>query len=254
MRLPSIAFSVICALFTSVLNGQTVIVTPPGPDPELDPTREMSICDFLNGGLGTVDWDSDGIDNCKDNCLFDRNKDQKDKDNNGVGDACEWRKRADEEWERTGRQRRLTATEPANLAQLVKRSSNVLVVRFVGGGVPQDNFSLSSHRQVAIVRELKGKAKRIPVSIFRGIWVWVPDQAGREVFVDKDLLIFLKNGKLRHWKEPLVFGGDAVNGKIPIETMYYGYELTDRKFGILGVSESRLEELEALIARKRVRK
>jgi hypothetical protein len=78
----------------------------------------------------------------------------------------------------------------------------------------------------------------------------VPDVARRELFVDSDLIIFLKNGKLRRWKEPLVFSGDAVNGKVPVETLYYGYELADLKFGILGVSDSRLKELQTIIERE----
>src|SRR5688572_14655073 len=105
--------SVTACLLASVAATFSQVNTTPRPDPA-DPYHEQTGCDMLNGGLGTIDFDADGIENCVDNCLFDRNKDQKDKDKNGVGDACEWRKRADEEWERIGRLQRTTATEPVD--------------------------------------------------------------------------------------------------------------------------------------------
>ena len=232
----------LCVAFAMPSAGQVVV-----DKPEVG----ITLCEFLNGGLGTSDFGLDGVENCPDNCVFDPNKNQKDKDRNGVGDACEWRRRADEEWERIGRDQRHTATEPADLERLAARSSNILVVRFVKGiRAPEDNFRLGGHYQVEIVKEIKGKARRIPVSVYRGIWVEVPDRAYRELFTDTELLVFLKNGKLRGWKEPHTWT-NTPGGKPYTETRYFGYELADLKYGVLGVSESRVKKLEEIVRRRR---
>ena len=232
----------LCMAFAMASTGQVVVNKP---------AVGMTICEFRNGGLGSSDLDLDGVENCDDNCLFDPNKNQKDKDKNGVGDACEWRKRADEEWERIGRDQRRTATEPADLERLAARSSNILVVRFVKGiRAPEDNFRLGGHYQVEIAKEIKGKARRIPVSVYRGIWVEVPDRAYRELFTDTELLVFLKNGKLRGWKETHTWT-HTPDEKPYTETRYFGYELADLKYGVLGVTETRVKKLEEIVRRRR---
>lgn len=54
-----------------------------------NPLRELRLDDILNSGLGTPDWDCDGICNIADNCIFVYNPDQKDSDGDGKGDACD---------------------------------------------------------------------------------------------------------------------------------------------------------------------
>jgi Thrombospondin type 3 repeat len=54
-----------------------------------NPLRELTVEEDLDAGLGTTDWDCDGICNSKDNCVFVYNPNQKDKDGNGKGDACD---------------------------------------------------------------------------------------------------------------------------------------------------------------------
>lgn len=56
-----------------------------------NPNQEVAIDDLMRGG---PDTDEDGIKNIIDNCPFGANKDQKDTDDNGVGDICEVIERA----------------------------------------------------------------------------------------------------------------------------------------------------------------
>src|SRR5262245_46357406 len=92
--------------------------------------EEMTLCQIMNGSLGSADVDVDGIENCKDNCIFDPKSDQKDSDGNGIGDVCEWRERKRKEWEETGRELRRQACEPVNLRNLIANSSDVVLARF----------------------------------------------------------------------------------------------------------------------------
>ena len=68
------------------------------------PARGETYCDYLNGMLGSVDYDRDGVENCKDNCPVDANLDQKDADSDGIGDVCEWRVQRRRDWEESGRE------------------------------------------------------------------------------------------------------------------------------------------------------
>ena len=52
------------------------------------PFEELDLEDAINMGLGTPDWDCDGVVNIKDNCIFVYNPDQKDSDSDGKGDVC----------------------------------------------------------------------------------------------------------------------------------------------------------------------
>ena len=49
----------------------------------------MDLEDFVNGGLGTTDFDCDGICNFKDNCMLAYNPNQKDSNGDGKGDVCD---------------------------------------------------------------------------------------------------------------------------------------------------------------------
>jgi hypothetical protein len=226
-------------------------VNPPSPptstwtimEPELD------ACDFLNGALGSADIDGDGVENCVDNCLFDPNKNQKDKNKDSVGDACEWRKRAEDEWQRTGQKQRRAASEPVDLRHLVK-SSSVIVWATVHEGMSRDESgnSLGGWGRLNIIRQFKGKTLPEYPTVDGGIWVHFPDRGGpREFAAVGGLLYFLKDGKLIKWKEPQVYGGNIHNGKAYIETQYFGYQLADPKYGVLGVSEERLRLLEEIV-------
>jgi hypothetical protein len=59
------------------------------PDPGSRP--ESTSADYLNGGLGSVDADNDGVPNVRDNCPTVYNPNQKNSDHDGVGDACSMR-------------------------------------------------------------------------------------------------------------------------------------------------------------------
>jgi hypothetical protein len=50
---------------------------------------EMTLENFVNAGLGTLDFDCDGICNFNDNCLSVYNPNQKDSNADGKGDACD---------------------------------------------------------------------------------------------------------------------------------------------------------------------
>ncbi len=78
-------------------NKQTPLSTPicsPLPPPlseeeKNNPVREDTADEALDAMLGTLDWDCDGICNVNDNCIFVYNPDQKDKNGDGKGDACD---------------------------------------------------------------------------------------------------------------------------------------------------------------------
>lgn len=73
------------------------IIPKPAPDslvtvdvsPVLPPEREPSFEDYLNDGLGSKDFDCDGVENIKDNCILVYNPDQKNSDGDEHGDACD---------------------------------------------------------------------------------------------------------------------------------------------------------------------
>jgi hypothetical protein len=57
-----------------------------------DPMQEPTIREILDRGLGSVDADCDGVCNGSDNCVLAYNPDQKDKNGDGYGDACDPKK------------------------------------------------------------------------------------------------------------------------------------------------------------------
>jgi hypothetical protein len=60
----------------------------PTPTP-IDPSGKLTIEEARDIFLGGSDFDCDGIPNAKDNCPLTYNPDQKDSDNDGIGDACD---------------------------------------------------------------------------------------------------------------------------------------------------------------------
>jgi|GEM_PF-6797243 len=248
MYLKVVGIGVIVGLMALGAFGQQtpVVITPSLPELPLDPQRELTACDYLNGGLGSDDIDNDGIKNCDDNCIFDRNKDQKDKNKDGVGDACEWRERADEEWEKVGAEQRRTATEPVDLSKLVSRSDAIFLATVHEGISQDDPFKLGGWGAINIIRQLKGR----PV-VFQtkegNPWVHFPDRGPKEI-VGHPILLFLRDGKIRKWKPPHVYSGDPnPDGSPYVETRFFGYTLADLKFGVLGVSEKRISEIAQIV-------
>jgi uncharacterized repeat protein (TIGR01451 family) len=60
-----------------------------GQHPSLaEQPEELSDLDYLNGGLGGLDFDYDGVPNATDNCPLTFNPDQGDTDGDGFGDVC----------------------------------------------------------------------------------------------------------------------------------------------------------------------
>lgn len=63
--------------------------TPLSEEEQNNPFREQTSEERLDGLGGTPDWDCDGICNRQDNCIFVYNPDQKDRNGDGKGDACD---------------------------------------------------------------------------------------------------------------------------------------------------------------------
>ena len=203
---------------------------------------EMSACDLLNGGLGSVDVDRDGIENCKDNCVFDANHDQRDSDGNGTGDVCEWRERQRKEWEESGRELRRQAREPVDLRQLISNSSDVVL-----GRLTEERWRDSAMRliiKVEVIRRFKDSTNPRYRRFDRPMWIVVPDGGPLEL-VD-ELLLFLRNDKARQWKKPAVWP-EPIRPAAPAAMKYFRYKLTDLKYGVLGVSPERLSQIEKTI-------
>jgi hypothetical protein len=217
------------------------------------PERELDACDYLNGGLGTRDFDADGVENCVDNCIFDPNKNQKDKDKDGIGDACEARKRADEWWDKVGQNQRRTATEPVDLKRLVNRSSEIVLATRTEGIFPDPPNSLGGWIRIKVVKQFKGASLPKYPTIDGVVWVYIPDGGPQELM--GELLYFLDKGRLRAWPTPQVYGSNQVSSQPYVETHYFAHRFTDRKYGVLGVSPERLRLIEQIVLQeKRLRK
>jgi len=61
----------------------------PTASPTFDPLQELTVEDALDSLLGSTDADCDGIPNRVDNCPITYNPDQKDNDEDKIGDACD---------------------------------------------------------------------------------------------------------------------------------------------------------------------
>jgi len=205
--------------------------------------REETSCDYLNGMLGSVDYDSDGVENCKDNCPVDANRDQKDSDGNGRGDVCEWRERRRKEWEESGRTLRRQALEPVDLSQLIAESSDVVLGRlsYVWG----DRVKGVEVLEVEVIRRFKDSTDPRYQRYDRPMWVLVPDRGPLELV--GELLLFLRNDKASEWRKPAVWPEPLRPGVAPEGLKYFSYEFAHLRYGALGVSPKRLIEIERII-------
>jgi hypothetical protein len=207
---------------------------------------EQTLCDVINGGLGSVDVDSDGIEKCVDNCMLDANPKQKDSDRDGIGDACEGRERKRKEWEERGRELRRQAREPVNLSRLVNRASDVVLGRLNGCSWREAKGCVA---QVEVIRRFKDSTNPKYLQYERPVWVYVPD--GGAVELVGELLLLLKNTKARNWVKPDIYPAPLKAGAWPDEYKYFRYELVEPDYGVLGVSPERLTKVEKIIKAQR---
>jgi hypothetical protein len=133
--------------------------------------RGLGFCEALNGGLGSVDYDKDGIENCKDNCVLDANPTQSDRNRNGIGDACEWRERKRKRWEASGRELRRQAREPVDLAKLIAKSSDVVLARMKGFSWVEKGGGVA---EVEVIHRFKDSTHSSQQQYVRPMWVFVP--------------------------------------------------------------------------------
>jgi hypothetical protein len=199
----------------------------------------VTVCDYLNGALGSVDYDRDGVENCRDNCPLDSNADQKDSDVDGVGDACA---RQRKEWEGSRRELRRQAREAVDLPKLIARSSDVVLGRLTGFGWLEDGGRVA---EVEVIRRFKDSTDPRYQQYARPMWVFVPEGGPPELA--GELLLFLKNDKARGWKNPAVWPEPLRPGVAPEGLKYFRYELADLRHGVLGVSTRRLIEIQKII-------
>ena len=208
--------------------------------------EEMSFCDVVNATLGSVDFDRDGIENCKDNCVLDANRDQKDSDANGIGDACEGRERQWKEWNDRGRELRRQAREPVDLRKLIAKSSDVLLGRLTEDRWREPGKGLVI--KVEVIRRFKDSTDKRYRCYERPMWIVVPDGGPLELM--DELLLFLKNDKARKWKKPAVWPEQLRPGVAPDAMKYFRYGLTDLRYGVLGVSSDRIGQIEKILPQK----
>jgi hypothetical protein len=210
-----------------------------------DPRQEMTLCDVVNASLGSVDYDKDGVENCKDNCVLDANPRQGDRNRNGIGDACEWRERQRIRWEKSGRELRRQAREPADLSKLIAKSSDVVLARMNGFSWVENGGGVA---EVEVIHRFKDSTDRSQQQYVRPMWVFVPKGGPRELM--GELLLFLTNKNARQWRKPEVWPEPLRPGLFPEGLKYFRYELADFRYGVLGVSSKRLREIQKIIDAK----
>lgn len=210
-----------------------------------EPVRELTDCDYLNGGLGSVDYDKDGVLNCEDNCPLDSNPSQQDSDKNATGDACEWREQQRKMWEHSGREQRRQAREPIDIAGLSLASTDVVLARFTNErwieGTPKTTLVI----EVEVVRRFKDSTSAQYQQYKRPMWVAIPDGGPPELV--GELLLFLKNDNAKNWKKPDEWPSRLLPDVAPEELKYFRYDLVDLWYGVVGVSEERLIQIEKTI-------
>lgn len=205
--------------------------------------EEMTFCDVVNASLGSVDFDRDGIENCKDNCMLDANPNQKDSDGDGIGDVCEWRERKWKEWNDSGRELRRQAREPVDLPKLIAKSSDVVLGRLTDDRWREPGKGLII--KVEIIRRFKDSTDRRYRRYERPMWIFVPDRGPLELM--DELLLFLKNDKARKWKKPAEWPEPFRRGAAPRAMKYFRYVLADLRYGVLGVSPARIGQIEKIL-------
>jgi hypothetical protein len=205
--------------------------------------REQTACEVRNGGLGSKDFDRDGIENCEDNCVLDANSKQSDRNRNGIGDACEWRERQDRKWEGSGRELRRQAREPVDLSTLIAKSSDVVVGQLNGFSWVEKDGGVA---EVEVSQRLKDSTDPSQQQYVRPMWVFVPRRGPLELV--GQLLLFLKNDRAREWRKPALWPEPLRPGAAPEGQKYFRYNLADLRFGVLGVSSQRLIEIQKIVA------
>ncbi|HTG14795.1 MAG TPA: thrombospondin type 3 repeat-containing protein [Blastocatellia bacterium] len=207
--------------------------------------RELTDCDFLNGGLGSVDYDKDGVLNCEDNCPLDSNPSQRDTDKNGIGDACEWREQQRQMWEQSGREQRRQAREPVDIAGLSVASTDIVLARFTDEGWIEGTPKKWLVVKVEVLRRFKDSTSAQYRQYQRPMWVAIPDGGPPELV--GELLLFLKNDTAKNWKKPDEWPSKLRTDVAPEELKYFRYQLADPWYGVLGVSAERLVQIEKTI-------
>jgi len=237
-RFPMVNSNRILMLFLALL-----VLTLTGPGQQ----REQTACDLLNGALGSVDYDHDGVENCKDNCPLDANPDQKDTDGNGIGDVCEWREKQRKEWEESGRELRKQAREPADISELVSASSDIVLGRLTDNRWLEDKGLVI---EVEVIRRFKDSTDPHYQQYVRPMWLFVPGHRPLELV--GELLLFLKNNKAKEWRKPVIWPEPLRPGVASEALKYFRYELAHPQYGVLGISPGRLVEVERIIKGKTV--
>jgi hypothetical protein len=214
-------------------------------------SQELSDCDVLNGGLGSVDYDEDGVKNCNDNCVLDFNPTQQDTDADGYGDACEWREQQSKAWEEWGRQERQQAREPVDIAHLSAASTDIVLARFTDNRWIERKPGKPLVIEMEVLRRFKDSTSRRYQQYKRPMWVVIPDGGPPEL--DGEFILFLKNDTAKNWKKPNEWPAPLLPGVAPEARKDFRYELAHPWYGVLGVSPQRLIEIEKIVKAQRKR-
>jgi uncharacterized repeat protein (TIGR01451 family) len=209
---------------------------------------EQGVEQVLDGGLGSVDVDGDGVRNIVDNCVFDRNPDQADSNGDGIGDACEWREQQRHLWEASGREQRRLTSEPVDLPALCAASTDIVLARFTDKRYIEVKPSKVLIVEVEAIRRFKDSTAAEYQRYSRPMWILVPDGGPAEL--DGELLLFLRNDKAKEWKKPDEYPSRLVPDAWPEEMKYFRYELAHPRYGVLGVSSERLIEIEKMVQKQ----
>lgn len=215
-------------------------------------SQEVTPCQALNAGLGSIDHDEDGVKNCDDNCVLDYNPTQQDTDANGIGDACEWREQQRKAWEEWGRKERLEAREPVDIAILSRTSTDIVLARFTDSRWVEKNPRNTDKIlviEVKVLRRFKDSTPKQYQRYKRPMWVSIPDGGPPELV--GELLLFLKNLTAKDWRKPAEWPEPLLPRAAPEAIKYFRYDLAHPWYGVLGVSQERLIQMERLVEAQR---